>query len=128
MATLTIVTSSSAVKPMTSETPRIRHRCGCGRSSRTTSSSSVVSGSSVTRSPFPRHHGPMRKAVDVTVTGRVQGVSFRAYAEQQAARLGVAGWVRNEPDGSVAVHVEGDADAVDAFVRWAHEGPGLARV
>ena len=66
--------------------------------------------------------------MDLTVTGRVQGVSFRAYAEREAARLGVAGWVRNEPDGSVAIHAEGDEDAVEAFVRWAHDGPRFARV
>jgi acylphosphatase len=69
-----------------------------------------------------------RTAVDLTVTGRVQGVSFRAYAEQEAARLGLSGWVRNEPSGDVAAHVEGDPAAVDAFVRWCHEGPRLARV
>jgi acylphosphatase len=70
----------------------------------------------------------MRTAMDLTVTGRVQGVSFRMYAEREAARLGVAGWVRNEPDGSVAIHVEGDEDAVEAFVRWTYDGPSLARV
>ena len=68
------------------------------------------------------------KAVDVRVRGRVQGVSFRMYAEQRAAELGVAGWVRNEPDGSVAVQVEGDEDAVDAFVDWCRQGPPHARV
>lgn len=67
-------------------------------------------------------------AVDVVVRGRVQGVSFRAYAEQQASRLGVRGWVRNEPDGSVACHLEGDPAAVDAMVAWCREGPRLARV
>lgn len=66
--------------------------------------------------------------MDLTVSGRVQGVSFRAYAEREAARLGVAGWVRNEPDGTVAAHAEGPAPAVDAFVAWAHDGPALARV
>ena len=70
----------------------------------------------------------MRKAVDVTVTGRVQGVSFRAYAEDQARRLGVAGWVRNEPDGSVGAHFEGVPEAVDALVEWCRTGPRLARV
>ena len=69
-----------------------------------------------------------RTAVDLTVTGRVQGVSFRAYAEQEAARLGLAGWVRNEPGGEVAAHVEGEPAAVDAFVQWCREGPRLARV
>jgi len=70
----------------------------------------------------------MNAAVDVTVTGRVQGVSFRWYAVQEAAKLGVTGWVRNEPDGSVAGHFEGDADAVEAMVDWCREGPRPARV
>jgi len=70
----------------------------------------------------------MSAAVDVTVTGRVQGVSFRWYAVQEAAKLGVTGWVRNEPDGSVAGHFEGDADAVEAMIDWCREGPGPARV
>ena len=70
----------------------------------------------------------MRRAVDVTVSGRVQGVFFRSCTEQEANRLGVAGWVRNEPDGSVAAHFEGDADAVDRLVFWCGEGPRLARV
>lgn len=68
------------------------------------------------------------KAVQAHVTGRVQGVSFRWYTEEQARRLGVAGWVRNEPDGSVLVHAEGDDAAVDALVAWCREGPPLARV
>ena len=70
----------------------------------------------------------MRKAVDVTVTGRVQGVSFRFYTEQEARRLGVTGWVRNEPDGSVGGHFEGDAGAVDALVAWCRTGPRMAHV
>ena len=70
----------------------------------------------------------MGKAVDVTVTGRVQGVSFRWYTQQQAAQLGVAGWVRNEPDGSVAGHFEGEDEAVDALVEWCRSGPSMARV
>ena len=68
------------------------------------------------------------KAVTVKVTGRVQGVSFRWYAVQEAERLGVAGWVRNEPDGSVAAHVEGDDAAVDAMVAWCRRGPSYASV
>ncbi len=62
------------------------------------------------------------------VTGRVQGVSFRWYTQEQARRLGVAGWVRNEPDGSVLLHAEGDDEAVDALVAWCHDGPATARV
>ncbi len=68
------------------------------------------------------------RTVEARVTGRVQGVSFRWYAQEQARRLGVAGWVRNEPDGSVLLHAEGDDDAVDALVAWCHDGPGMATV
>jgi len=68
------------------------------------------------------------KAVDVLVSGRVQGVSFRAYARDQARSLGVRGWIRNEPDGSVAGHFEGDDGAVDALVAWCRTGPSYAEV
>jgi acylphosphatase len=68
------------------------------------------------------------RAVTVKVTGRVQGVSFRWYAVQEAERLGVSGWVRNEPDGSVAAHLEGDDEAVDAMVQWCRDGPSYASV
>ena len=70
----------------------------------------------------------MTQAVDVNVTGLVQGVFFRAEAQQEAYRLGVAGWVRNQPDGSVAAHFEGEPRAVDAMVAWCREGPRRARV
>ncbi|MGH3362262.1 MAG: acylphosphatase [Nocardioides sp.] len=70
----------------------------------------------------------MGKAVDVTVSGRVQGVSFRAYTQQEADRLGVTGWVSNEPDGTVAGHFEGADAAVDALVEWCRHGPRLADV
>ena len=68
------------------------------------------------------------KAVQARVVGRVQGVSFRWYAQEQARSLGVTGWVRNEPDGSVLLHAEGDPDAVDALVDWCRTGPSTARV
>ena len=68
------------------------------------------------------------KAVQARVTGRVQGVSFRWYTQEQARGLGVTGWVRNEPDGSVLVHAEGADDAVDALVMWCRTGPSMARV
>jgi acylphosphatase len=70
----------------------------------------------------------MTKAVDVSVTGQVQGVFFRAEAQRQADRLGVSGWVRNEADGSVAAHFEGEPGAVDAIVGWCREGPSRAQV
>jgi DNA ligase D-like protein (predicted 3'-phosphoesterase) len=79
-------------------------------------------------SSWPLYAGVMAKAVTVKVTGRVQGVSFRWYAVQEAQRLGVTGWVRNEPDGSVGLHAEGAAEAVDALLGFVHAGPRGARV
>ena len=68
------------------------------------------------------------KAIQARVTGRVQGVSFRWYAQEQARSLGVSGWVRNEPDGSVLLHAEGDDQAVDSLVEWCRQGPSMAKV
>jgi acylphosphatase len=70
----------------------------------------------------------MGKAVDVRITGNVQGVSFRAYARAQARDLGVTGWIRNERDGSVVGHFEGSDAAVDALVDWCWDGPAYAEV
>ncbi|WP_018331541.1 acylphosphatase [Actinomycetospora chiangmaiensis] len=64
----------------------------------------------------------------LVVHGTVQGVFFRASAEQEARRLGVAGWVRNRSDGTVEMVAEGDDEAVDALVGWAHQGPPRADV
>ena len=64
----------------------------------------------------------------IRVHGRVQGVSFRAAARAEARRLGLAGFARNEPDGSVAIEVEGDEAALAAFVAWCRVGPPAARV
>jgi acylphosphatase len=64
----------------------------------------------------------------VTVRGDVQGVSFRYYCQQEARRLGVTGWVRNEPDGSVTAYLEGRPGDVAALVDWCREGPPAARV
>lgn len=64
----------------------------------------------------------------VTVHGEVQGVSFRYYCAQEARRLGVLGWVRNEPDGTVTAYLEGGPVAVRQLVDWCREGPPSARV
>jgi acylphosphatase len=69
-----------------------------------------------------------RRAVDVRVTGLVQGVWFRAGCADRADRLGVDGWVANEPDGSVTGHFEGPADRVEALLAWCRQGPPRARV
>ncbi|HVL77231.1 MAG TPA: acylphosphatase [Noviherbaspirillum sp.] len=62
------------------------------------------------------------------ITGRVQGVGYRASFEAQARALRLRGWVRNRRDGSVEALVDGDEDAVAQMVGWAHEGPPAARV
>lgn len=62
------------------------------------------------------------------VTGRVQGVFFRAWTQAEARRLGLAGWVRNEPDGSVTALVAGPEAAVAEMLRRLHDGPPAARV
>jgi acylphosphatase len=59
----------------------------------------------------------------VIVDGHVQGVFFRDTTRRQATARDVAGWVRNNPDGTVEAVFEGEPDAVDAMVRFAHEGP-----
>ena len=62
------------------------------------------------------------------IHGRVQGVWYRASAQAEASRLGLAGWVRNRSDGSVEALVAGPAPALDQLVAWARRGPPAARV
>ena len=69
-----------------------------------------------------------RIARHVDVSGRVQGVFFRAWTEEQAERLGVGGWIRNCPDGSVQAHLEGEVGAVNWLIDLFGDGPPSARV
>ena len=64
----------------------------------------------------------------VVVHGRVQGVFFRDSCSREAERAGVAGWVRNEPDGTVGALFEGPPAAVDRMLSWCREGPPRAQV
>ena len=64
----------------------------------------------------------------VVVRGRVQGVFFRAGARDRARSLGVAGWARNAPDGSVELVFEGPRERVESLVRWCRRGPSGAAV
>ncbi len=68
------------------------------------------------------------RRVRVIVRGRVQGVAFRAYTADEARRAGVAGWVRNRPDGSVEAAFEGTRSAVEALLAFVRRGPRAARV
>ena len=68
------------------------------------------------------------KHYKIQVRGVVQGVFYRASARKMAETLGIAGWCRNERDGSVLIHVEGDMEKLQTFVQWCKEGPEMARV
>ena len=70
----------------------------------------------------------MKIARLVSVTGLVQGVFFRAWTKEQADQLGLAGWVRNCPDGSVEALISGDAAAVAAMIERMRRGPPGATV
>jgi acylphosphatase len=64
----------------------------------------------------------------VVVRGRVQGVSFRVLLRDRARSRGVAGWVRNRPDGAVEAVLEGADEDVDSVLAWCERGPGGAVV
>ena len=69
-----------------------------------------------------------QKRVQVVITGRVQGVGYRASCQRQAAALGLTGWVSNRWDGAVEALFEGEAAVVDAMLVWCREGPPMAYV
>ena len=66
--------------------------------------------------------------VHLKITGRVQGVFFRASTVAQAQRLGLAGWVANALDGSVEVVAEGARARIEELIAWCHRGPSGAQV
>ncbi len=71
---------------------------------------------------------PDRVRAHVWVSGQVQGVFFRAYAEDEAGYRKVHGWIRNASDGRVEAAFEGAPEAVAAMVQWCHRGSPAARV
>lgn len=70
----------------------------------------------------------MTATIHVTVHGRVQGVGYRAWAADEAEILGLSGWVRNKPDGTVEAVVSGEPEAVQTFVSLCRDGPRAALV
>ncbi len=64
----------------------------------------------------------------ITVTGRVQGVFFRAYTEKKANELGVVGYVMNQPDGAVFIDAQAEEAVVKLFVEWCHKGSPISSV
>ena len=64
----------------------------------------------------------------VRATGLVQGVFFRAWAQGHARELGVSGWIRNCPDGSIEAHLTGEEQAVARMIERMRNGPSNARV
>ena len=73
------------------------------------------------------HNSDLQRA-HVVVSGQVQGVFFRDSTRQKAQELGLAGWVKNTPDGRVEALFEGPSDRVREMVRWCEEGPQQASV
>lgn len=68
------------------------------------------------------------KRVRILVSGRVQGVFFRAYTKEEAEKRGIKGWVRNLPDGRVEALFEGEDKAVEEMIQWCHKGSPSAVV
>ena len=64
----------------------------------------------------------------IRVFGKVQGVFYRATAKQKASELGIYGWVRNEPDGSVTIWAEGEQALVERMASWSKKGSSYSRV
>ena len=80
------------------------------------------------RAGFPARARAMKQRGHFTIMGRVQGVCFRARACDVARKLGLTGWVRNCPDGSVEVVAEGEETAVKELLEWCRAGPPHAQV
>ena len=70
----------------------------------------------------------MKSHLNITVTGKVQGVFFRGATKAVADQLGIKGQISNEPDGSVYIEAEGDKVALEMFLDWCKEGPEHAKV
>lgn len=70
----------------------------------------------------------MVKTVNIMVSGRVQGVCYRASTQKVAHQLGLIGWVKNRPDGCVEIQAQGELEQLEQLIAWCHKGPIFARV
>lgn len=70
----------------------------------------------------------MNKHLNITIYGLVQGIFFRASTKRVADQLGIKGFVRNEPNGSVYIEAEGEKSSLDKFLNWCKQGPSAAQV
>ncbi|MEQ7800859.1 acylphosphatase [Pedobacter sp. ASV1-7] len=68
------------------------------------------------------------KHLDIKITGKVQGVSFRAVTKVVADQMGIRGMIRNEKDGSVYIEAEGDDTLLEVFMDWCNEGTDRAKI
>jgi acylphosphatase len=68
------------------------------------------------------------KHYKIIVSGKVQGVFFRDTAKRQALKLGITGFARNEPDGTVYIEAEGEDQPISEYIKWCHEGSRQATV
>jgi acylphosphatase len=69
-----------------------------------------------------------RITLHLVIHGRVQGVFFRESMRQQAEKLNVNGWARNQADGTVEAVIQGSTESVGKLLDWAHRGPPMAKV
>jgi acylphosphatase len=70
----------------------------------------------------------VQKRISLLITGKVQGVGYRYSVKLKAESMAIRGYVRNQPDGSVFVTVQGENTAVENFVKWCYKGPSAAFV
>jgi acylphosphatase len=70
----------------------------------------------------------MKKSIIIKISGKVQNVGFRFYTKKAAKSLGINGYVKNLPDGSVYIEAEAEDYIIDQFVEWCRKGPSWARV
>jgi acylphosphatase len=68
------------------------------------------------------------KTYKVVVSGKVQGVGFRAYAKKTALQFGLKGWVTNLPSGEVELLLQGDESKIESMLQWCNRGPGISIV